>query len=336
MRATLLLTAASMFGCTSKTALDGADSPTVDSELDSDSESHHSDSAPDSHDSDSHADSRVDTDTDTDTGTDTDSDSAHDSDTGDTDPAPVTLDWVLIPAQTFQMGCTASQYDCGTEETQHTVTLTHALYIANLEVTHGEYFVATGERPSYFDACGMDCPVEYASWEDAAAYANWLSDSEGLDDCYTCDGTTCIPLGSYTCTGYRLPTEAEWEAATRCGTDYTYAGSDTVEDVAWFLDNAGWGAGYGPRPGGQLAPNDCGLYDMSGNVFEWVQDTYDGDYGAEARTDPELDLGPANDRIARGGAWDQLAPSEEVGFRTQSWPYYGSYTLGFRLARTAP
>lgn len=289
---------------------------------------------------DSDSDIQPDSETDTpppDSETDTQSDS--DTDGGDTDTAePLReMDWVLVPASTFQMGCTAGQGSyCGSSETEHTVTLTHDYYVLSTEVTQLWYARLTAEEPSYFDSCGWNCPVEQVSWHDAAAFANLLSDSEGLEECYACDSGSppfCEPVDDpYACLGYRLLTEAEWEGAARCGTDLLYSGSDDADDVAWYHSNAG----AGTEPVAGLLPNACGLYDMSGNVLEWVEDVNGGDYGPDAVTDPVNETDPPETRIARGGDWRLDAENSRIAKRWAPQPWFATSEYGFRLALTAP
>jgi formylglycine-generating enzyme required for sulfatase activity len=161
-----------------------------------------------------------------------------------------------------------------------------------------------------------------------------MSDAAGLQECYTCTGAgtgvQCdVGPNPYDCTGYRLLTEAEWEGAARCGTDTTYAGSNTSTDVAWTAENSDV-----TQTVAGLAPNACGLYDMSGNVWEWTQDGYYF-YPSESVTDPIGEEASSN-RVRRGGGWDYGADNALVSYRDSLTPGSANGALGFRLARTSP
>jgi formylglycine-generating enzyme required for sulfatase activity len=171
----------------------------------------------------------------------------------------------------------------------------------------------------------------------AAAFANGMSAGSGLPACYSCSGSgttvTCsAPSSVYACAGYRLPTEAEWEGAARCGEDLLYAGSNSVGAVAWYVANSGGQA----RAVGGLARNDCGLFDMSGNVWEWTNDWFDWTaYASEITPDPH---GPATGvaRTLRGGSWYFDPMFTRVADRGEGAPTNRFGDLGFRLARTVP
>jgi sulfatase modifying factor 1 len=249
------------------------------------------------------------------------------------------VDMVVIPAGSFSMGCTASQSGCqGDELPVMPVTLTRNLWLSKTEITQAQYQQIMGINPAADVACGPTCPVEQVTWHMAAAFANVLSSAGGLELCYACLGAgpsvQCVQnVDPYGCAGYRLPTEAEWEAAARCGADLTFAGSNVASDVAWSLPNSGMTA----HPVASKLPNACGLHDMSGNVWEWVHDYYSpSQYSNVPQTDP---LGPpaGTTRVLRGGAYTHAITQARVAHRNGSnLPGVVFSNVGFRLARTAP
>ena len=244
-------------------------------------------------------------------------------------------DLIRILAGSFDMGCTEGQSHCDEDDsTVMPVTLTHDYYIGETEVTQAEYESVMGNNPSMFASCGESCPVERVTWHMAADFTNRLSDSAGLTECYTCTGsgeeTWCeATVSPYDCDGYRLPTEAEWEGAARCGEDLLYAGSNTVSDVAWFDSTS-------TMPVALKDANACGLFDMSGNVREWTNDWYDDEYYRSAgRTDPAG--GPeVNKKVRRGGSFFHPdAKYLRVSNRETLRSTQTSSNQGFRIARTA-
>ena len=269
----------------------------------------------------------------TDTGTDTDS--GTDPDTGppaDTDPSD-DPGLVRVPASTFLMGCTDGQSACEADEKLHEVTLTRDYFVNHAEVTQGEFETTMGYNPSALVPCGANCSAETLTWYEAAAYANALSRQFGLPECYTCEGSeelvVCdVAMDPYTCHGYRMLTESEWEGAARCGEDLVYAGSNDAAAVAWTSENAE----ETTHPVASLAPNACGLHDMSGNVWEWT-DTWYGDYGLDPLTDP---AGPAagSSRVVRGGGWSNDVLFARVSARNGIvTPSYARGSIGFRVMR---
>lgn len=249
------------------------------------------------------------------------------------DSGPATAassDWILVPAGTYTMGCTAGQGGCQVDEVPTTeVTLTRAFYLSPVEVTQQDYEDLSGTNPSAFDGCA-ECPVESLTWLEAIDFANALSRLEGDEPCYLVDaGSVTWPDGA-ACTGYRLPTEAEREYAARAGTDTRYAGSDTLDDVAWTGANSDGQT----HPVGLKTPNDWGLYDMTGNVNEWTWDWY-GPYPGGSAADP-VGLEHGEERTFRGGSWNNVDAIVRVANRGRNpadEPFAG---LGLRLARTAP
>jgi formylglycine-generating enzyme required for sulfatase activity len=244
--------------------------------------------------------------------------------------------FVRIEAGTFTMGSPGGELGRRDNETQHEVTLTRAFLMQTTEVTHANYEALMGSNPSYFSSCGGACPVERVTWFNAVAYANALSRAEGFPECYDAQGEVIGGETVYDCTGYRLPTEAEWEYAARAGTTTaTYAGDLTREEcedgtllpIAWFCGSES----SQTNPVGGRLPNAWGLYDMLGNVLEWTSDWYD-DYPGTT-TDP---TGPSygSDRVLRGGAWVAQPRSTRAAVRFDVNPRGRNHNTGFRVART--
>lgn len=252
-------------------------------------------------------------------------------------PEPV---MALVGPGTFVMGSEEGEPD---ERPAHEVTLTRAIYVAVHAVTNDDYALycrASGlpvprER---WDGAGDD-PVMGVDWYDAVGYCNWLSELHGLAPCYTGAGTATAC--DFDAGGYRLPTEAEWEWAARggpAGGGFQYPGSDDPLAVAWFDENSG----DRTHPVGRLAPNEAGLFDMAGNMYEWCWDYYARDaYASAAAVDPTgptagnpaTPRGPEHAR--RGSSWREGRGTLRTTFRGQDYASYPGDN-GFRLVRTAP
>ena len=220
------------------------------------------------------------------------------------------------------MGSSSGESD---ERPVHTVRV-GSFSIGTFEVTQDIYEKIMGSNPSSFK--GAELPVEKVSWYEAVAFCNALSRRDGLQEVYTISGTSVSC--DWSKRGYRLPTEAEWEYAARGGIKsqgYTYAGSNTVGAVAWYWDNSG---SKTHDVGGKKA-NELGLYDMSGNVYEWCWDWYGSSYSsASVATNPS---GPSTGsaRVLRGGSWSYSATYVRTAFRNYCTPSSWYSYIGFRV-----
>gem|GEM_PF-658645 len=289
-------------------------------------------------------------------------------------PLEITLDattglkmrFAQIPANTFTMGCPADEPGRWSSDwLPHQVTLTKGFYMGETEVTQAQYQKIIGTNPSYFIptqtnyssgyADTSSQPVETVSWFDSVRFCNALSVQQGLTPCYQNQGnsTTIVDTDTVTCdwaaTGYRLPTEAEWEYACRgspTNTTAFYWGSDsteaTMKQYAWYIMNAfdeTWTDPHATKGGTQPVrtklPNVFGLFDMSGNVWEWCNDWWEDQSDRGSQTDPR---GPSagSIRVLRGGDWYVVWGYCRSADRNGVVPGVRSYDLGFRLVRTIP
>ena len=218
------------------------------------------------------------------------------------------MEFVLIPSGTFKMGSSNGESD---EKPIHSVTISEAFYMGKYEVTQKEWKAVMGDNPSRFK--GDKLPVEQVSWNDIQEFIKKLNQKEG--------GTK-----------YRLPTEAEWEYAARAGSNSKWSFGDNESQLgnyAWYGSNSN----SQTHPVGQKKPNKYGLYDVHGNVWEWVQDWYDSNYySSSPKTDSK---GPSSGsyRVFRGGSWDYSAVSARSAYRYITGPVSRRGIIGFRLVR---
>ena len=218
---------------------------------------------------------------------------------------------IRVEGGTFMMGSPDSDSDAyDDEKPQHRVTLSD-YYIGEIPVTQALWQAVMGGNPSYSQ--GVNNPVECVSWNDCQEFLKKLNQQTGMT--------------------FSLPTEVQWEYAARGGNKskgYKYAGSNSVKDVAWYTDNSG---GMTHPVKGKRA-NELGLYDMSGNVWEWCQDWL-GSYSSTPQTNP---IGPAtgSSRVLRGGCWINRAWNCRVAYRLSISPDYRIYHTGFRLSLVHP
>ena len=237
---------------------------------------------------------------------------------------------VLIPGGTFTMGSEDGEAD---ERPSHQVTV-DAFLMDRFEVTQAMLRRLEISNPSHFK--GDDLPVDNVTWVFAVKLCNLRSEAEGLEPCYDERDATC----DYTRSGYRLPTEAEWEYACRAGSGAAYGfGSDPrqLDRHGWYADNAA----KKTHPVGKKKPNHWGLHDLHGNVAEWCNDPYDPRYYERSpATNPR---GPedAEMYIVRGGSWKSRAPGLRSAARGTDRPGFGDAclapdTLGLRCVWKAP
>ena len=249
--------------------------------------------------------------------------------------------FVLIEAGSFTMGAEEDDEDAHSiERPSHEVTLTRDFYLQTHPVTQQDLAQFDIDVESAYEPCAQ-CPADNTLWLHAVLFANAVSEAQGLEPCYDMAGAVIDGDSVYECTGYRLPTEAEWEYAYRAGTSSPfYWGDDNtprhVENYAWYI----WNAGGHSQPVGHLEPNPWGLYEMAGNVAEWTHDsvrTYDGDAITDPGGDVEARL-EENKRVLRGGSIALHTTALRASHRHISEPTEansGSVPSGFRLARTA-
>ena len=215
---------------------------------------------------------------------------------------------VVIPAGSFEMG--SNEY--AHELPMHRVNVPSFL-IGKTEVTQGQWKAVMGSNPSYFGSCGDDCPVEQVSWNDAQAFVRRLSQKTGKQ--------------------YRLPSEAEWEYAARAGSTKWSFGDNKSQlgDYAWIMANS---QGKTQRVA-QKRPNAFGLFDMHGNVWEWVQDCWHGDYSGAPTDGSAWTTGCSNNwRVLRGVSWNYWPAVADSANRGRYTPDLRIFDYGLRLART--
>ncbi|MCB9053669.1 MAG: SUMF1/EgtB/PvdO family nonheme iron enzyme [Lewinellaceae bacterium] len=232
-------------------------------------------------------------------------------------------DMVLVEGGSFEMGEGSGV---------HKVTVS-SFYMGTYSVTFDEYDAfceATKRKKPEDRGWGRGKrPAIYVSWYDAVEYCNWRSRQEGRQEVYAINGKDITP--NWKANGYRLPTEAEWEYAARGGQQskgYEYAGSNKLDEVGWYDGNSN----SQTHPVGEKKSNEVGLYDMSGNVWEWCWDWYDKDYYSQSKgsQDPR---GPASgsSRVVRGGSWRDNAPYCRTALRSTYGPGIRYHSRGFRL-----
>jgi formylglycine-generating enzyme required for sulfatase activity len=211
---------------------------------------------------------------------------------------------VVIPAGSFEMGSNDGKSE---EKPGHRVTL-KTFAMGKTEVTQGQWKIIMGSNPSNFNKCGDNCPVEKVSWDDVQVFIKKLNAKTGKQ--------------------YRLPTEAEWEYVCHSGGKQDYCGSEDIGAVAWHSKNSD----NKTQPVAQKKANAFGLYDMTGNVREWVEDVYHDNYNG-APTDGKAWAGEGSKRVIRGGSWDESSQDLRALNRRKDSTSERDKKIGFRLAR---
>lgn len=252
------------------------------------------------------------------------------------------IEMVLVDGGSFIMGSETGEVD---EKPLHCVTV-DSFYISKFEVTQKEWHAVTGSNPSFF--VGENHPVEKVNWYDAVEFCNAYSLMKNLTPCYKIDRDTKDKMNlsskdkyrwkvecNWNADGYRLPTEAEWEYAARAGgkSDTAFSGSNNINEVAWYFGNSGDenSHDYGTHDVGTKKPNALGIYDMTGNVWEWCWDWYAA-YDDKFLNNPR-GISYGSERVRRGGSWHVKIRRSTMTTRNSRSPGHRSTHYGIRLVR---
>lgn len=276
---------------------------------------------------------------------------------------------VFVPGGSLILGCTPEQQACQSDECSAREVTVGDFHMAVFEVTQAQWLLAMGgNNPSILQLCGDTCPVEQISWYKATTFCNRLSDMFGYEKCYYLDNQFKTPHLDYVdgqanlpsiywkkdANGFRFPTEIEWEYAARGGTTAAqqtrYSGSDIPDNVAWYINNSAVTytapaiAGINnnriaTKPVGTRTPNALGIYDMSGNVWEFCFDLYDKSCAAfESNCGPPPMSPQTNNRVVRGGGFASETTYIRVSNRSDTGigvppEAYSQKIIGIRLVR---
>ena len=223
----------------------------------------------------------------------------------------VSAQMVRVEGGTFTMGCTPEQESCLPDEKPARTVRIESFEIGRFEVTQVLWEAVMGDNPSAFAVC-PECPVESVGWDDVQAFLRKLNAEGGR---------------------YRLPSEAEWEYASRggpLGEGRQYAGSGNWAEVAWYYENSG----NGTQPVGRKQANELGLFDMSGNVREWTRDCWHGSYDGAPDDGRAREEGDCGRRVIRGGSWSGKPGHVRSARRFWYTTWFRNNNLGFRIARS--
>lgn len=257
------------------------------------------------------------------------------------------IPFLRLPAGVFRMGSAIGEPERFEDEIVRTVQISHPFWVSETTITKKQWYAILSDDPSYFKNNTDDCPVESVTWYDALLFANMLSSLASYEPSYEIQlekssnetDRKRVTFKGLICDGFRLLTEAEWEYACRAGTETPFNTGPSLEtDHANYDGNFPYNQGAAgvnrgqPIPVGSFAPNQWGLFEMHGNVSEWVWDVY-----ATPPTDEVSDpIGPDSDgpRVIRGGGWADDARTCRSAARMRALPGFRDGNLGFRLART--
>ncbi len=213
---------------------------------------------------------------------------------------------VAVPAGSFQVHATENNRGLN----RNPPVGVAAFNLMKYEVTQGQWLDIMGSNPAYFTDCGLDCPVEQVSWNDIQGFITRLNQMTGMH--------------------FRLPTEVEWEYACRSGgKEQIYCGGEALNSLAWYAGNSG----QRTRPVGKKEPNGLGLYDMSGNVWEWTQGCYQGGYSTLSKNGAGTENTVCARRVLRGGSWFHDSDLLAADYRYSNDASYRLYNGGFRLVQ---
>lgn len=224
---------------------------------------------------------------------------------------------VVVPPGEFIMGAPETEHGANdSERPQHPVRIDYCLAVGRYPVTQGEWLALMGSNPSKFNQAGLNHPVENVSWDDVQHYLRTLNEQTGHQY------------------GFRMLSESEWEYACRGGTSTRFSTGDEITTAQACFD---FSHGQSTCPVGRFAPNAFGLFDMHGNVFEWVEDPWARTHNG-APTDGSARGLPSYEcvRLLRGGGWIISSRELRSAARKQSWPDFKTGFYGFRIARTLP
>jgi len=238
------------------------------------------------------------------------------------------LQMIFVQGGSFKMGDTFGDGNYF-EKPSHDVILS-SFYISKYEITQKNWIETMGNNPAKF--WNDDNPVESITWNDAIEFCNQRSMLEGLQQCYRYEGGKIIC--DFNANGYRLPTEAEWEFAARGGLqskNTKFSGSSNITEVAWYYNNSD----NSPHPVGLKLPNELGIHDMSGNVWEYCWDFYDENYYSQSPQQNPAGPSSGNSHVIRGGSWTDDAVFNKVYYRNYYENRARGSNVGLRIVRTA-